>query len=291
MKFKDKLDSDIGMFLGLAIGDALGAPLEFQPAREPDNYVTKYMTGGAHNVSKGEFTDDTSMALAMADAFITSKAFDGKLIMHNFLKWMNEGKYSPRGVMFDCGTTILQALRKFEKDQTNPFVGSKDKFSAGNGGLMRLAPAIIFAQTKKEAVQLARDTTRLTHGAPEAVFFSEIFAKELFCREISNDLAKYKHPIDFSRENVMSGGYVKETYQAAWWAFQTTNSFEDCVISAVNRGFDSDTTGAVAGMIAGCFYGYENIPVWMIEDLQWNEEIIMYSRKLHNLAQERTNCP
>ena len=89
----------------------------------------------------------------------------------------------------------------------------------------------------------------------------------------------------------MSGGYVKETYQAAWWAYETTDNFEDCVIKAINRGFDSDTTGAVAGMIAGCFYGYENIPVWMIEDLQWNEEIIMYSRKLHNLAQERTNCP
>ena len=68
----NKLDSDVGMFIGLAIGDALGAPLEFQPARDPNNYIIKYMTGGAHNVTKGEFTDDTSMALAMADAFISS---------------------------------------------------------------------------------------------------------------------------------------------------------------------------------------------------------------------------
>ena len=86
----DKLDSDIGMFIGLAVGDALGAPLEFQPARDPDNYITKYMSGGAHNVTKGEFTDDTSMALAMADAFISSKSFNAKLIMQNFLKWKNE---------------------------------------------------------------------------------------------------------------------------------------------------------------------------------------------------------
>ena len=287
----DKLDSDIGMFIGLAIGDALGAPLEFQPARDPKNYITKYMTGGAHNVTKGEFTDDASMALAMADAFIQASGFNPTLIMDNFLKWKNEGAYSPRGIMFDCGNTVHKALCKYEKDKSNPFTGDTSPMSAGNGGLMRLAPALIFAQSEEEAANLARETTRLTHGANEALFYSEIFARELFGRSIKDEYREHKHPLNIAREDVMSGGYVKETYQAAWWAYETTDNFEDCVIKAINRGFDSDTTGAVAGMIAGCFYGYENIPVWMIEDLQWNEEIIMYSRKLHNLAQERTNCP
>ena len=287
MIFKDKLDSDIGLFLGLAIGDAIGAPIEFQPSREPENYITRYMSGGAHNVSKGEFTDDTSMALAMADAFLEAKAFDGKLIMQNFVLWKNEGVYSPRGVMFDCGNTVLQALRNFEKDQRNPFAGSKDEFSSGNGGLMRLAPAIIFAHSEDDASYLARETTRLTHGANEALFCSEIFARELFSRTISNEYSQYKHPIDIAREDVMSGGYVKETYQAAWWAFQTTDNFEDCIIKAVNRGFDSDTTGAVAGMIAGCFYGLSHIPQWMIDGLQWNEKIIRVATDLHNLAKEK----
>ena len=85
MSRRDKLDSDIGMLIGLAIGDALGAPLEFQPARDPENYITKYMTGGAHHVTKGEFTDDASMALAMADAFIQASGFNPNLIMDNFL--------------------------------------------------------------------------------------------------------------------------------------------------------------------------------------------------------------
>ena len=269
----DKLDSDVGMFIGLAVGDALGAPLEFQPARDPDNYITKYMSGGAHNVTKGEFTDDTSMALAMADAFISSKSFNAKLIMQNFLKWKNQGDFSPRGEMFDCGNTVLQALRLFEKDHRNPFTGPKDEFSAGNGGLMRLAPAIIFAQSEDEAAHLARETTRLTHGANEALFYSEIFARELFGRSIKDEYREYKHPLNIAREDVMSGGYVKETYQAAWWAYETTDNFADCVIKAINRGFDSDTTGAVAGMIAGCFYGYSEIPNWMIDGLQWNEKI------------------
>jgi len=287
MIFKDKLDSDIGLFLGLAIGDAMGAPIEFQPSREPENYITRYMSGGAHNVSKGEFTDDTSMALAMADAFLEAKAFDGKLIMQNFVKWKNEGAYSPRGVMFDCGNTVLQALRNFEKDQRNPFAGLKDEFSAGNGGLMRLAPSIIFAHSEDDASYLARETTRLTHGANEALFYSEIFARELFSRTISDEYSQYKHPINIAREDVMSGGYVKETYQAAWWAFQTTDNFEDCIIKAINRGFDSDTTGAVAGMIAGCFYGLSNIPQWMIDGLQWNKEINRAAIDLHNLAKEK----
>ena len=122
------LDSDIGMFMGLAIGDALGAPLEFKPSREPENYIVKYITGGAHNVSKGEFTDDTSMALAMADAFIALRIFDAKMIMQNFLKWKNEGAYSPRGEMFDCGNAVFKALQAFEKDQENPFTGPQDEF-------------------------------------------------------------------------------------------------------------------------------------------------------------------
>ena len=80
----------LGMMFGLAIGDAMGAPIEFQPSREPEDYIRSYMTGGAHNVSKGEFTDDTSMALAMADAIITKKTYDPHTIMGNFLKWKNE---------------------------------------------------------------------------------------------------------------------------------------------------------------------------------------------------------
>ena len=287
MEYKDKLDSDIGIFLGLAIGDAMGAPIEFKPSREPDDYITKYMSGGVHGVSKGEFTDDTSMALAMADAFVEAEEFDPNLIMQNFLKWKKHGAYSPRGEMFDCGNTVGKALIDFEKDQTEPNAGPADKFSAGNGGLMRLAPAIIFATSEDEASHLARGTTRLTHGADEALFYSEIFARELFSRTIKQEYTQYKHPLDIQRQDVLSDGYVKNTYQAAWWAFQSTDNFEDCIILAINRGFDSDTTGAVAGMIAGCFYGASNIPQWMIDGLQWNQKISDYAMKINQIATKR----
>ena len=278
-------DQDIGMLFGLAIGDAMGAPIEFQDARSPENYVREYKEGGFHKVSKGEFTDDTSMALAMADAFIEKRKsygpnFDGHAIMNNFLDWRYKGKYSPRGKCFDVGMTIAGALRKYSENKANAFTGSTDRMSAGNGGLMRLAPAIITAKTKDEAIMFAKESTRLTHGAKEALMYSEVLAAELWDRKPSELGAKLKHPLDINRSEVLSGGYVKETYQAAWWAFQTSNSFEECVIKAINRGHDTDTTGAVAGMIAGSMYGFSNIPQWMIDGLQWNGEILFTALKL-----------
>ena len=285
----DAHDSSIGMMVGMAIGDALGAPIEFQPSREPEDYVTDYISGGAHNVTHGEFTDDTSMALAMADAFIDAEGFNPSLIMDNFLKWKNEGAYSPRGVMFDCGNTVYSALTKYEQDRSNPFIGSTDPMSAGNGGLMRLTPAIIAARYEREAVQYASETTRLTHGAAEAIMFSEALAKELWRQQPLEEYSHLKHPLNISSNEVMSGGYVKETYQAAWWAFQTTDNFEDCIIKAINRGHDSDTTGAVAGMIAGAIYGYKAIPTWMIDGLQWIGHIQITAERLYRNSIEKTS--
>ena len=278
-------DHEIGMLIGLAIGDAMGAPIEFEKPRSPENYVREYQTGGFHNVTKGEFTDDTSMALAMADAFIekgtnSGTSFDGHLIMKNFLNWRYEGKYSPRGVCFDVGLTVAGALSKYRADDTNPFTGETDPMSAGNGGLMRLAPAIIAAHSKEEAIFFARESTRLTHGCEEALMYSEILAEELWEKRTNERGDRFKLPSDTDRSKVLSGGYVKETYQAAWWAYQTSGSFEECVVKAINRGHDSDTTGAVAGMIAGAMYGFSKIPDWMINGLQWKGHIIMTALQL-----------
>lgn len=287
----DARDSQIGMMIGLAIGDAMGAPIEFTSSREPEDYVTSYLTGGVHDVSLGEFTDDTSMALAMADAFLTSKTFDPHLIMDNFLKWRNEGAYSPRGAMFDCGNTVASALICYESDKSKPFAGSTDPLSAGNGGLMRLAPAILAACELDEAVRFAARSTRLTHGADEAIFYSELLAEELWNQEPNKRHPETKHPLDIARNEVMSGGYVKETYQAAWWAFQTTDCFEDCIIKAINRGHDTDTTGAVAGMVAGAIYGYSSIPQWMLDGLQWHDKIKNIAEALIEMAEIQRETP
>ena len=150
-----------------------------------------------------------------------------------------------------------------------------------------MAPSLIIARNKEDALIFARESTRLTHGAEEALMYSEIFADEMWEGRVLLKYASFRHPLDIARKDVMSGGYVKETYQAAWWAYQTTNNFEDCIIEAINLGHDTDTTGAVAGMIAGRMYGFDSIPSWMVEELQWNEHLIEVTKSMFNIKTNR----
>ena len=282
------LDKSIGMFMGLAIGDALGAPLEFQEAREPDNFLTKYTTGGAHNVSLGEWTDDTSMALAMAKSLIEKQTFDADDIMQKFCNWYLNGEYSTRGNCFDIGGTTAVALRSYSSvfensDYLQPYRGRIANDSSGNGALMRMAPVIMVAKNPFHAMQLATQQTLLTHGSNLCVEYSLMLAEELYHGSPITRYDNYKLPHDIKTNEVMSGGFVKETYQAAWWAFTTTNSFEECIIKAVNRGHDSDTTGAVAGMIAGRHYGHSKIPDYFKENLMWHDELYQTAIELSNI--------
>ncbi len=263
----------MGMLAGLSVGDALGAPLEFTPSREPEDYITRYAKGGVHDMDVGEWTDDTAMAVAMASAIIEQGTFDPRAIMDNFVSWYMEGKFIPRGKCFDIGTTTIRALERYIKDPACPYKGNADPDTSGNGALMRIAPAIIAAPDKTTAITWATQQTLLTHGSEDAVLYSKIFAEELWHADALARYDVYRHDVDIDRKDVMSGGYVADTYRCAMWAFQTTNNFEDCVIKAVNRGHDSDTCGAVAGMIAGAHYGIGDIPDHMINGLMWRDYI------------------
>ena len=281
------IDKKLGMFLGLAIGDALGAPLEFQKSRDPQNYITHYSSGGPHNVSVGEWTDDTSMALALAKSLTEKKMFDADDIMNKFCLWFQQGKYCTRDKCFDIGNTVYDALNSYSNsvkynEFRQPYRGRVTEDTSGNGALMRMAPVIIVSKDVHEAVRLAIQQTLLTHGSELCVKYSIMFAEELFLGKSIPKYSHYKLPDNIKRENVMSGGFVKETYQAAWWAFSSSNSFEDCIIKAVNRGHDADTTGAVSGMLAGRFYGLSNIPDQFKEQLMCYEELYQTALELAN---------
>tara|TARA_A100000172_G_C3024142_1_gene104182 strand:- start:39 stop:902 length:864 start_codon:yes stop_codon:yes gene_type:complete len=270
----------MGMLVGLSVGDALGAPLEFTPSREPKNYITKYATGGAHSMKIGEWTDDTAMAMAMAEAIIEHKGFNPHQTMSNFVEWYMHGKYIPRKVCFDIGQTTQRALEAFIADTTRPYQGQFSDKSSGNGALMRIAPVIIAAPDKTTAITWATQQTLLTHGSNTAVRYSQMFAEELWHANALEKYDMYRHDVSIARKDVLSGGYVVETYQCAMWAFQTTDNFEDCVIKAVNRGHDSDTCGAVAGMIAGAYYGIGGIPDHLLDNLMWRQYISDMAYKL-----------
>lgn len=275
------IDKATGMFIGLAVGDALGAPLEFLDAREPEDYIKTYHTGGFHNVEAGEWTDDTAMTLAMSEAIIADGEFNPHTVMDNFVAWYMDGKFIPRGECFDIGTTTIRALERYIKDPTNPYKGDADPASAGNGALMRTAAIVLAARDRQELIQLATQQTLLTHAAPMCVQYGTMLAEELYYGGPLDKYDDYRHSVDVPRNEVMSGGYVVETYTAAMWAFQTTNNFEDCVVAAVNRGHDSDTVGAVAGMIAGSHYGISGIPSKFQKGLMWYDKLFDTACKLY----------
>ena len=164
-----------GCLLGLAAGDALGTTLEFRPPGtfEP---IDDIVGGGPFGLEPGQWTDDTSLALCLAESLIERRGFDAQDQMRRYLRWHDHGHLSSTGRCFDIGNTTFDALETF-RGTGNPFAGSQDPRAAGNGSLMRLAPVpMFFAANPREAIDRAADSSRTTHGAVEAVDACRYFA-------------------------------------------------------------------------------------------------------------------
>ncbi len=286
----DVLDRARGAFLGLAVGDALGTTIEFRP-RDTYPRQTEMTGGGPFSLQPGQWTDDTSMAVALADGLIACGGLDPQDVMQRFTRWWKEGAYSPTGTCFDIGNATRAALARFGHTG-DPFAGSTDEGTAGNGSLMRLAPVVLHALHDAAAVRrLAAEQGRLTHGAPQAVEGCVLFA-DLLRRAILGEgrdtllapAAWDGHAAvaaaasgawrERSRQEVRSSGYVIHTLEAALWAVHRTESFEDAVVLAVNLGDDADTVGAVTGQLAGALYGYDAIPQRWLAPLAWRPRLL-----------------
>lgn len=284
----DFRDRARGALLGLAVGDALGTTLEFT-RRDTLPHHTEMTGGGPFNLAPGQWTDDTSMALALADSLITCRGFDPHDLMTRFVRWRKEGAYSCTGACFDIGITTQQALARFIRGG-GPFAGSTDPDDAGNGSLMRLAPVALFAvHDANQADQLARDQSQVTHAAPQAVEACTYFVQLL--REAILGKPDVLRPRTWSgdpaitaiaagswrqktRDEIRSSGYVVDTLEAALWSVGTTSSFEEALIRAVNLGRDADTVGAVTGQLAGALYGASTIAERWLHPLAWRERIV-----------------
>jgi ADP-ribosyl-[dinitrogen reductase] hydrolase len=300
-----------GALLGLAAGDALGTTVEFSsPGTFPP--VTEIVGGGPFHLDPGQWTDDTSMALCLADSLIERRTFDPIDQLERYVRWYREGYLSSRGACFDIGATVRGALVRFEKTR-EPYCGSTDPMSAGNGSLMRLAPVPLrWAMTPRKAIQLAGESSRTTHGAATAVDGCRYFAALLvgavrgtdketllspqFSAESDSwEEAPLEREIDeiargsFKRRrppHIESTGYVVRTLEAALWAFNQSASFEEGCRLAVNLGGDADTCGAVYGQLAGAFYGEGGIPLRWLKLLAKRSLIESMAEKLHELAGE-----
>ena len=274
-----------GSLLGLAVGDALGTTLEFSP---PGSFelIDDIVGGGPFGLAPGQWTDDTSMALCLAESLVERRGFDPIDQLERYLRWYREGHRSSTGRCFDIGNTVRSALLRFEKTR-EPYCGSIHQMSAGNGSIMRLAPVPLFyALSSEEALEKCGDSSRTTHGAPAAVDACRYLGalilgalggagKEELLSEHYSPVPGYwqRNPLTPEINKVALGtykgrhppeirgtGYVVECLEAALWAFHRSDSFKEGCLLAVNLGDDADTTGAVFGQLAGAFYGENEIP-------------------------------
>jgi ADP-ribosyl-[dinitrogen reductase] hydrolase len=271
------IDRARGTLVGLACGDALGTSVEFSP-RGTFAPVTNLVGGGPFDLDPGQWTDDTSMALCLAESLLECGSFEAVDQLRRYVRWFRHGHLSSTDRCFDIGNTTRRALMEFERTG-NPRSGPTDRASAGNGSIMRLAPVVLAYHPDRERVRaFSAESSRTTHGAPEAVDACTILADILssLLAGVPKESAVLVDPPDSASprlqdiaagtyrgadENVVRGtGYVVDCLEAALWSFWNAGTFEEAVLGAVNLGDDADTTGAVCGQIAGACWGYEAIP-------------------------------
>jgi ADP-ribosyl-[dinitrogen reductase] hydrolase len=293
-----------GTLLGLAGGDALGTTLEF---KQPGTFepLTDMIGGGPFNLAAGQWTDDTSMALCLAESLIECRGFDPKDQMERYCRWWHDGYLSCTGECFDIGITVSAALRKYETT-SDPFAGSTDPFSAGNGSLMRLAPIPMAYRSNMDlAIHYAAESSRTTHGAAAAIdackFYAtlilaaldglskdELLSPDLYAGQLVPEIrdiaaGSYKR----KQSSLIAGtGYVVRSLEAALWAFYRSDTFEKGALLAANLGNDADTTGAVYGQLAGAFYGVDAIPAKWLEKLAVRDFIEQLADSLLNLSEK-----
>ena len=291
-----------GCLVGLAIGDALGCTLEF---KKPGTFepITTIVGGGVHKLEAGQWTDDTSLALCLAQSLIDCKGFDAKDQMQKYCKWDEEGYMSSTGECFDIGNTTLKALNKF-RATGEPYTGLTEDSSAGNGSIMRLAPIpMYYYQKPEEALKYASLSSQTTHANEMCVDACRYMAgiivgllngesKETVLSSMYSPVKNYDDdaPLCGVIKEVASGsfkikqppeikgtGFVVESLEAALWAFYVSDNFKDGALKAVNLGNDADTTGAIFGQIAGALY---DIPQDWIDIITMKDKILDITHKL-----------
>jgi ADP-ribosylglycohydrolase len=282
-----------GAIIGLAVGDAMGVPLEFT---DPGTFqpVNDMIGGGPFNLDPGMWTDDTSMALCLAESLIKTRDFDPVDQMQRYLRWYQEGHLSVTNECFDIGNTTRQALMKFA-ETGEPYSGPDHEYSAGNGSLMRLAPVPLFYMSNPlKALEMSGKSSRTTHNHPLAVdacrYMGGLIHGALMGKSKDEILSPHYSPVPgYWDENpllkeinvVASGsfkckeppairgrGFVVKSLEAALWAFYKSDTFEEGCLLAVNLGEDADTTGAIYGQLAGAYYGKSGIPKKWINSLK-----------------------
>jgi ADP-ribosyl-[dinitrogen reductase] hydrolase len=301
------------VLFGVAIGDALGVPVEFMKRESlRSSPITKMIGYGSHNVKAGTFSDDSSLTFCLAEAL--TEGFDLNTIAQYFEHWRYQGFWTASGDVFDIGNATQQAIDKFKNGERPELSGGSDASSNGNGSLMRILPLALYLLDKpmNERFELTKQVSSITHRHIRSViacFYYLEFARQLISKvdkfgiynNLKTEIPEFlisqsvsrreidffdnllKEDIsDFTESEISSSGYVLHTLEASIWCLLKTDNYKDCVLKAVNLGFDTDTTGAVAGGLAGILYGFESIPDEWIRTIARKNDIEDLALRLAN---------
>jgi ADP-ribosyl-[dinitrogen reductase] hydrolase len=280
-----------GAFVGLAIGDSLGAPVEFMTPHEikaRHGILREIVGGGWLRIKPGQVTDDTQMSLCVARAIITANGWSLKGIADNFAAWM---KSRP----IDVGNACRKGIRNYmlKGELAVPF----NQWGAGNGACMRMLPAALFTLGDDDLLaEYVMEQAHLTHNHPlsdaACLYLGKLIhlalaghAKTRLRSELEGLFAECE-AFRFEPYRGLATGYVVDTMQTVFHYFFKTLDFEDCLVGVINQGGDADTTGAIAGMLAGAHYGMENIPKRWIKkmDRQVLAEVTTLAEQLVRLS-------
>lgn len=279
-----------GALLGLACGDAVGTAVEFSP-RGSFTPLTDMVGGGPFSLRPGQWTDDTSMALCLAESLLAQGGCDPRDQMGRYANWYAWGYWSSTGSCFDIGMATRDAVQHFLRTG-EPLAGSTDPGSAGNGSLMRLAPiALRFGGDETVVQDMAALSSRTTHGAAECLDACRLFAVAL-ARALAGrpkdevlDLGVLRLASPAiqavaegsyrgkSRDQIQGSGYVVHSLEAALWCVARHGDVRGAVLEAANLGDDADTTAAIAGQLAGALWGARSIPAPWLERLHQGADI------------------
>lgn len=297
--------------LGLAVGDALGVPVEFTKREDlQDDPVTTMRAYGCYKQPRGTWSDDTSLTFCLAESLI--KGYDLEDISRKFISWRNNAYMTPHGEVFDIGIRTNDAISVLEqiinsKDyaQLKTVNENADEYTNGNGSLMRILPALFYVKDLEtiEKYKAIKEISSLTHGHIRCIAACVIYL--LFAEEILNGKSKdeaytnmqekageyfasedveedEQYQFDriieddireYEEDEIFSSGYVLHSIEAALWCFMKNDTYSEIVLAAVNLGEDTDTTAAIAGGLAGLFYGSENIPKTWLDNLAQRERL------------------
>lgn len=316
-KIKISKNQVMSGFFGFCVGDALGVPAEFLTREELQENLVLSMKGyGTYNQPPGTWSDDSSLTFCLAESLCNGLNY--KDIARKIYKWRYEGYYTPYGVAFGVGKTTATAIENIKRGENPVQCGGNEEGDNGNGSLMRVLPLSYFLINTKddEKFNIIHQISSVTHGhlrskmacsiyvqfgiellrgetIREAYIktqdkINEYYKDEKYEEELQNFKRILKEDISlYKKQEIQSTGYVIDTLEASIWSLLNSISYKETVLKAVNLGGDTDTIAAVAGGLAGIFYGIENIPKIWVQKIAKKEEIMTLVNKFSKTLGKR----